>query len=360
MGYVSVKLIMGLELHSPRLCFVGPLTGGTPGKVITQGEILAQAFARAGYPVLGVSTRPNRLARLLDIAWTLWVQRGEIDVQILQVYSGASFVIADLASALGKRLGQKLVCVLHGGNLPEFARRHPAWVRRVLRRADRLVAPSPFLARELEWLGLPVRVIPNHIDLAQYPYHGRSKLRPRLFWMRTFHPIYNPEMAVRVVARLCADVPDIHLTMAGSPDVSLAEVKRLAERSGVAERITFSGFLDQTAKILLASQHDIYLNTNRIDNMPVTVIEMGALGLPVIATRVGGVPDIIIDGVSGLLVPDDDDLAMANAVKRLLSDPLLVERITQGGRKFAESCSWENVRWQWEQTFAELSGRMPG
>ncbi len=360
MGYVSAKLIMGPELHLPRLCFVGPLTGGTPGKVITQGEILAQAFGQAGYPVFGVSTCPNRLTRLADIAWTLWAERNRIDVQMLQVYSGASFVIAELASALGKRLGQKLVYVLHGGNLPEFARRHPEWVRRVLSRADRLVAPSAFLARELDWLGLPVQVIPNHIDLTQFPYHGRRMLRPRLFWMRTFHPIYNPEMAVRVVARLCPDIPDTHLTMAGSPDVSLAEVKRLAERLGVAEQITFGGFLDRTEKIRLASQHDIYLNTNRIDNMPVTVIEMGALGLPVIATRVGGVPDIITDGESGQLVPDDDDLAMAEAVKRLLNDPTMAGRFAQAGRRFAESCSWENVRRQWEEVFAELSGPMPG
>lgn len=347
---------MSPALHAPQLCFVGPLTGETPGKVITQGEILAQAFARAGYPVLSVSTRSNRLARLFDIAWTLWRQRSRIDVQLIQVYSGASFVIADLASALGKRLGQKLVCILHGGGLPEFARRHPAWVRRVLRRADKLVAPSPFLQRELDWLGLPVRVIPNHIDLALFPYHRRTNLRPRLLWMRTFHPIYNPEMAVRVVARLQRQAPDIRLTMAGSPDVSLAEVKRLAGRLGVAEPIDFVGFLDQTEKIHLASHHDIYLNTNRIDNMPVTVIEMGALGLPVIATSVGGVPDIITHGESGLLVPDDDDLAMAEAVKRLLHEPALAGRLSQAGRRFAERCAWENVRQQWEHTLTELFG----
>lgn len=340
-----------------KLCFIGPLTGNTPGKVVTQGDILAEAFRQDGYPVIAVSTRPNRLARLIDIAWTLWTQRNRIEVQMLQVYSGPSFVLADLASTMGKALGQRLIYILHGGNLPDFSRRHPAWVSRVLRRADLLVAPSPFLARELAWLGLPVRVISNHINLSLFPFYQRVKLTPRLFWMRTFQPIYNPEMAVRVIARLKPGYPDVHLTMAGSSQESLTEVKRLAESLGIAGRIMFPGFVDQLSKVQLASQHDIYLNTNRIDNMPVTVIEMGALGLPVVSTCAGGLPDMIVDGESGLLVPEDDDCAMADAVKRLLSEPGLAERLSQAGRKFAESCSWENVRLQWEQTLGELDGQ---
>jgi glycosyltransferase involved in cell wall biosynthesis len=345
---------MTVAQPSPRLCFVGPLTGSAPGRIPTQGENLAQAFARAGYRVLSASARASRLARLADIAWTLWAQRGQIDVQMLQVYSGRSFLVADLASALAKALGQKLVAVLHGGNLPEFARRHPAWVRRVLRRADRLVAPSPFLARELAWLGLPVQVIPNHIDLPRYPFKRRARPAPRLLWMRTFHPIYNPEMALRVVARLRREYPDVHLVMAGAADISLDGVKRMAEGDGLTAHVSFAGFLDQAAKVQVASQQDIYLNTNRIDNMPVTVIEMAALGLPVVATRVGGLPDLVTDGVNGLLTPDDDDQAMADAVKRLLSEPGLAERLALAGRELAESCSWEKVRARWEEMLFSL------
>jgi glycosyltransferase involved in cell wall biosynthesis len=320
----------------------------------SQGDILAESLAATGFTVISVSHHPNRYARLADIIWTVWSQRSRIDIQVLQVYSGPSFLVSDIASWLGKALGQKLVFVLHGGNLPNFTRRYPAWASRVLRRADRLVAPSQFLARELAWLGQPVQVISNHIDLSSFPYRQRSHLAPRLFWMRSFHPIYNPEMAVRVVARLSPEFPDIHLTMAGSSDISLKAVMRLAERCGVKEQISFAGYLDLTAKIQIASEQDIYLNTNHIDNMPATVIEMSALGLPVVATFVGGLPDMITDGESGLLVPDDDDFAMAEAVKRLLSEPGLAERLSQAGRKFAERCTWENIQSQWEQILFEI------
>ena len=340
--------------HLPRLGFVGPFTGSTPGKVITQGEILAQSLARSGYPVLIVSTRPKRLRRMLDILWTLWAQRAQIDIQVVQVFSGPSFVIADLASAMGVALGKKQIFILHGGNLPAFSRRYPGWVRRVLNRADRLVAPSPFLARELARLGRSIQVVPNHIDLSLFPYRRRTRVKPRLFWMRNFHPLYNPHMAVRLVAQLSREIPNVQLTMAGAGNHFLPEVKRFAERLNVAGRINFAGFLDLTSKIRLAGQHDIYLNTNHVDNMPVTVIEMAALGLPIVATCVGGVPDIIQDGVNGLLVPDDNDLAMAEAVRHLIDKPELADQLSQAGRRLAESCAWEKVEGQWRQIIAEV------
>jgi glycosyltransferase involved in cell wall biosynthesis len=161
-------------------------------------------------------------------------------------------------------------------------------------------------------------------------------------------------MAVRLVVRLIRDVPDVHLTMAGSGGYYLPEIRRFAESMNVAGQIAFAGFLDSAQKIHLADQHDIYLNTTHVDNMPVTVIEMGALGLPVVATCVGGVPDILQDEVNGLLVPDDDDLAMTEAVRRLISEPGLADQLSLAGRSLAEGCSWEKIEGQWGQLISEV------
>src|SRR5207249_3285499 len=102
-----------------------------------------------------------------------------------------------------------------GGAMPEFAARHPGWNRRVLSRARALVAPSKFLAREMAPHGFDCRVIPNVIEIECYPYRHRARLLPRLFWMRTFHPIYNPEMAIRTLAELRKTVSDATLVMGG-------------------------------------------------------------------------------------------------------------------------------------------------
>ena len=120
--------------------------------------------------------------------------RKTIDVLIVEVYSGLSFLMADVVSLFGKRI--PLIGVLHGGNLPDFAKRYPRWTTRVLSRFDRMVAPSAFLAREICRQSLNVGVISNVVDVEDYPFTLRSRVAPKFLWMRSFHPTYNPAMAV--------------------------------------------------------------------------------------------------------------------------------------------------------------------
>jgi glycosyltransferase involved in cell wall biosynthesis len=273
---------------------------------------------------------------------------------ILDVFSGASFVIADIASLLGKWFGKPVVMVLRGGALPEFIGRFPRWAGRVLGRADVIVAPSEFLARVATGRGLRPRVIPNVINLSVYPYRHRQKVNPRIFWMRSFHSIYNPSMAVRVMARLRTAMPEASLVMAGQDKGLQSTVEQMAERLELKSAIRFPGVLDMAGKAHEGDAADIFLITNRVDNMPVTAVEACAMGMPVVATAVGGIPDLLTDGDTGLLVPDDNDEAMARAIHRLVSEPGLADRLSANGRKLAERSSWERIRPMWERVFAEL------
>jgi L-malate glycosyltransferase len=345
------------SLYMFRLCFVGPMIGRHPGYVTTQGEILGDHFASAGYPVISVSTSPSRYVRLLDIVTTLMRRRHDVDIQCLQVFGGPSFVVEDLASWFGRRFGQRIIMVLRGGAMPEFMACHPQWTRRVLSRADALVAPSAFLARAVVPYGFQAQVIPNVVDLSKYPYRPRQAIGPRLFWMRSFHPVYNPLMAVRVLARLRSTMPMASLVMAGQDKGLEFATRRLAEELGLNGAVHFPGFLDMAAKVKEGDAADIYINTNHVDNMPVTVVEACAMGLPVVATAVGGVPDLLTDGETGLLVPDNDDQAMTAAIQRLLNDPALATRLSTNGRQLAERSSWEQVRPLWERIFAEVMAR---
>ncbi len=338
----------------PRLCFVGPMIGRRPGHVVTQGLVLHDHFARAGYEATAVSSALGRFARLLDTVVTLVRTRREIDILILDVYGGRSFVIEDVASWLGRRFGGRLVLLLHGGALPGFLEAFPRWSRRVLRRADAIVAPSEYLSREVRARGFRCRVIPNLVDVTRYPYRHRHNLGPRLFWMRTFHDIYNPGLAVRVLARLRADHPGATLVMAGQDKGMETEVRRLARALGVEDAVRFPGFLDMAGKVREGSAADIFVNTSRIDNMPVAILEAGALGLPVVSTAVGGIADLLRDGENGLLVPDDDEERMLAAVRRLLAEPALAARLSANGRALAEGSGWKRVRPLWESLFLEL------
>lgn len=334
------------------------MTGSHPAGITTQGEILFQHFAREEPGrYVACSDKRNRYHRLWDMVATLLRGRQQIGIQCLSVFSGPSFVVADICSKLSKTLGQKLILHLHGGGLADLFTRRPRWADRVLSRADVIVAPSNFFARAVMDLGFQARIIPNMIDLELYPYRERSSIQPRLFWMRSFHPTWNPDMAVRVLHHLRHSGIEATLVMGGKDKGYLPQTRNLAGQLGVLDSVRFPGFLDHDAKVREGEAADIFLNTNRIDNTPVAVIEACAMGIPVISTNVGGVPDLLTDGQTGLLVSSDDAEAMARAVQKLVNDPELCRKLSVNGRKLAESCSWSVVRPEWLKLFAAVSAQ---
>lgn len=324
----------------PRVGFLGPMLGSNPGWAVGQGEVLAGLLARDGWEVRTASHRVNRWLRLADVATSPWRWRGRVDVLVLMVFSGPAFRLVEAASAAASRLGMPMVLWLHGGSLAEFAGRHPDRVRRVLERGRALVAPTKFLAEPFG-----ARVIPNVVDLDQYPYRHRPHVAPRLLWMRTFHELYRPDLALRVLERLKGT--GATLTMAGQDKGLLTETRRRAEQMGLDVR--FPGFLDAEGKRREFAAHDVFLNTNRVDNAPVSVLEAAAFGLPVVTTDVGGIPHLLRDGEEALLVPEGDAEAMASAVRRLLDEPGLAGRLSAAGREVAERSSWLQVRPLWEE-----------
>jgi glycosyltransferase involved in cell wall biosynthesis len=343
----------------PRLCFVGPMLGRNPGWVTTQGEVLADLFSADGWTVLETSKQASRVVRLLDTVSCLIRWRRSIDIVVLSVFSGRAFVMADVTSTLARLLRLPVVMVLHGGNLPTFRTQHPRWVQRVLRRAALLVAPSTFLARDADTPEGLVEIIPNVINLSVSEFKERSNVEPRLLWMRTFHPIYNPSLAVRVADRLRVRWPSMTLTMAGQEKGLTEAVKAEAHERELDGFVDFPGFLGPAEKSKAFDKHDIYLHTNHVDNTPVSLLEAAAAGLPIVATEVGGIPHLLEHEHTALLVPDDDDEAMAAAIERLLTEPLLADKLSRNGRALAERSAWPAVLTMWEQVLARVEAQRP-
>ncbi len=348
----ALNLIMNpRKVH---ICFVGNMLGRNSGYVTTQGQIVADLLAAEGVRVTCVSSKINRFLRLAEIIATIVKNHRNFDVLVLEVYSGLGLIIADVAGRFGKMFRLPLIMVLHGGNLPEFIERHSRWTKRVLNRADSLVAPSAFLAERIGAFGYQITQIPNVIDLDNYPFRERGRIKPRLIWMRSFHSIYNPEMAIEVLAELRRSFPQATLTMAGVDKGLEDKIKRMADDAGLSDAVRFPGFLNATEKSREFAAADIYLNTNRIDNMPVSVVEACAFGLPVVATRVGGLPYLIKHRENGLLVPNENVKAMTSAIKELLDNPDLTRSISLGARRLAERSAWTRVRLDWEEILSKV------
>ena len=344
-----------------RVGIVGPLLGHHPGWVISQGERLAERLRADDFEVLTTSGRIRRIPRAIDMARTMRSWRGRVDVVVVMVFSGPGFVMTDLASRSARSLGVPLVLWLHGGNLPAFARRHPRWVQRVLGRAEILVAPSRYLLDAAGLANPPARrrpvVISNVLPGDLPPFESRERLvRPglRLLWMRTFHPLYRPDLAVEVLGRLLEHHPDACMTMAGQ-DQGRDHVERLAADRGLTDHIRFAGFLDGRGKALAFREHDVFLNTSAADNAPVSLIEAAANGLPIVSTAIGGIPELFPDGERALLAPDPAGLA--EAVERLVADPSLAASLAASAHERARNCTWERVGPQWEELLRQVASR---
>ncbi len=338
------------------ICFLGNMLGRNEGFITTQGQIVADLFENDGCRVTSASSKLNRAARLTEIVQTLVKGRKKFDVVLIEVYSGMNFVVANTVATLCKMFGLPLILVLHGGNLPEFIKKYPRWTRSALDKADVIVAPSRFLAEQIGKWGYQIKVIPNVVDISQYEFRKRSKISPKLIWMRSFHSIYNPEMAIRVLQRLCQRGQDATLTMAGKDKGLEDSLKQMAEELELSDRVRFVGFLDSENKLRELAESDIYINTNRIDNMPVSIVEARALGLPVVSTDVGGLPYLINHREDGLLVPDDDFKAMVKNIELLLDNPDLTRKISRNGRAIAEKSDWSKVQGEWENLILQVAG----
>lgn len=341
---------------APRILFVGPMLGVHPGWVPNPAEILAPNFSKEGYVCLLTSRVLNRYARLVDMMYTLVCERAKYDIVSLQVYAGASFIVDDIASRMAVLLGKKIVMVLHGGDLPVFMKRFPRWSYWVFKRANMIVTPSAYLQGALSQYGFESQVIPNMLNMKKYTFRLRNHVQPRLFWMRTFYEYCHPEFAVQVLEQLSICYPNAVLTMAGQDAGLLEPTRELVNKKGLQDKVCFAGFLNDEGKQLHFGSHDIYLNTNRIDNMPIAVVEAAAFGLPVVAMSVGGIPYLLKDGQTGLLTKFGDINAMVDAVCRLLEQPQLAAHISARGREMAERSAWENVFPVWDKIYRQVLG----
>jgi glycosyltransferase involved in cell wall biosynthesis len=213
------------------------------------------------------------------------------------------------------------------------------WLR-LPRQADVYVAPSRFLLEKVVELGLDrsrFRVSPNFIDLGAFdsivrelPSAGRAGTDGLLYFGRL-----SPEKGVAVLIRAMADLPECRLVVAGDGP-ERHELERLAE-SAAPGRISFVG-RRSTPEVLSALRECriVIVPSVWYENCPYAILEAFAAGKPVVASRIGGIPELVEDGATGRLVPPGDAGALAEEVRRLWNDRHEARRLGENARAHIE------------------------
>jgi glycosyltransferase involved in cell wall biosynthesis len=332
---------------SPRLAYFG-------------NQLERHGFSRTGidylstllaedFDLVTASHERNQLLRFADMVNVL-LKNSDRDIVLIDTYSTRAFHFASLIGTLCRRMKIRYVPILHGGDLASRLERSPKLCKALFGNSFRNVAPSLFLQTVFHDHGFTACVIPNPLHLDDYEFTLRSRVQPKLLYVRAFAQTYNPKLAVRVLKRLLEKFDSATLCMVGpDKDGSRAEVEALAYEMGVHDQIRFTGKLSPRTWRELSREYDIFINTTDVDNAPVSVVEAMALGLPVISTKVGGIPYLVSHGEDGLLVDQNSVDQFTAAVSKLVAEPGLVHRLSVNGRDKAMSFSAENVREHWRR-----------
>lgn len=333
-------------------------------------ETLRRRLSEDGLTVVSVATNPQldgalaclgrvRLVRGM-IGWCryAWALRRLVRVDLVHVFAASwlnFFLFAVPAVVLGRLLRRRVVLHYHGGGAGPFMRRCGWLVMPFLSAVDRLVVPSCFLAEVFSAWGLRVEIIANSVDVARVPatVHAGDQV---VLSCRILSPLYDIATAIDAFARLAETSPGSRMIVAGDgPDRGALE-RRVAAH-GLTDRVEFLGNVPHDDMAAVRERATILLNTSRVDNQPVSLIEAMAAGLAIVSTDAGGIPDLAKDGVEALLAPVGDVDALAESLQRVATDPAVRRALVAAGLERARSYRWSAVGEQWCRLHTELLHR---
>ena len=243
-------------------------------------------------------------------------------------HATSAWIAKEMLREQGRAL--PVVTTLHGTDITIVGQDHSyqAITKFSIERSDRITAVSQWLkdetTRAFGCSDCPIEVIPNFVDptvfdRARYGDALRQELgggRPVLMHISNFRPVKRVVDVIRVFARVRAQQPCVLVMVGDGPDRHAAEEE--ARRLGIAAEVRFLGKIDTVAPLFAAA--DVYVFPSESESFGLSALEALASGVPVVAARVGGVPEVVRDGVTGALLPLGDVEGMAEAVRGFL-DP---------------------------------------
>lgn len=362
-----------METSNLHIGLIGPLpppSGGMANQTRQLAELLQQEGiavtliqTNASYcPVWAGKIRGVRaIFRLFPYLMRIWLSAKNIRLFHVMANSGWSWHLYAAPVIWIAWLRRKPVIINYrGGEAEKFFNRSFFWVQPSLNRAWAIVVPSGFLQGIFKKFGFDTVIVPNIINLDRFSVQtgkrAGKKSSPHIIVTRNLEPIYDITSAIRAFALIRASLPMARLTVAGSgPERSMLE--HLVTDIGLGGSVRFTGRLDNEMLPALYQEADVMINPSLVDNMPISILEALASGVPVVSTDAGGIPFLVTHGKNALLVPPARPDTMAEAVLRVLHDPILADHLTEEGLKLAQEYTWSNVRDRLLAVYQQVLGR---
>ncbi|MBV9927403.1 MAG: glycosyltransferase [Acidobacteria bacterium] len=292
---------------------------------------------RAYYRALGL-LRPRAYRRRIDEAYRKIFERERADVVLAEYGPTGLFVMGAC-----RRLGLPLFVTFHGydasrrNTLRRFGKEYPE----LFRQAAGIFAVSRVMRERLIEFGAPderVHYVTTGANCELFDGADPASAPPLVVAAGRFVEKKAPHLTLEAFARVLRECPDARLRMIGQGPL-LRRCRKLAARLSIAHAVTFTGSLPHEAvaaemrRARLFVQHSVRAESGDSEGTPVSIQEAGAAGLPVVSTRHAGIPEVVVEGETGLLVDEGDVGGMARRMIRLLRDPAHAARLGEAGRR---------------------------
>ncbi len=288
------------------------------------------------------------LFRLIPYLFRLWRIAGQVQLFHVMANSGWAWHLFAAPVIWIARLRKTPVIVNYrGGAARSFFQKSFFWIKPSLDRADAIVVPSGFLKMVFDEYGYDTHTVPNIIDLERFSARQLVEKSdtdcPHIVVTRNLEAIYDNATAIRAFHGVKQSISGATLTVAGAgPEESMLNM--LVSELGLQDAVQFTGRIDNDAIAALYQSADLMINASLVDNMPISILEALASGVPVVSTDAGGIPYLVEDGKTALLVPKKDPGAMTAAMLRVLQCPDLAEDMRRNGIASLECYTWGSVK----------------
>jgi glycosyltransferase involved in cell wall biosynthesis len=328
-----------IRAHIERLPAKTVLIAGRPPRI--ESRTVLSMPERAAYKMRRALLREG-LGRETTAAYVRAFRRHGVEA-VLAEYGTTGVLVMDAC----RQLGLPLTVHFHGydASVRSLLEENAEAYREMFRRAAAIIAVSEAMRRKLISLGAPpanVHLIPCGVDCTAFDGSDPASAPPVLLAVGRFIEKKAPHITIEAFSKAHRVLPQARLRMVGDGPL-LDDCRRLAKTLGIGDAVTFLGaqshavVRDEMRRARSFVQHSVEAANGDCEGMPVAILEACASGLPVVATRHAGIPDVVVDGETGFLVDERDTDAMAARMISLLHEAELARRLGEAARRRTQS-----------------------
>jgi len=320
------------------------LVGGISGQV----EILLEKFNNKSVNTTLFNTKSSNIKRFFMPIKLYFISK-DFDIFHVHGCSGLGFFPILIGVIIGKISNKKIIITYHGGGLENFINSYPKLIKYFLTQANTLTVPSIYLFDILKKNSINAVHLPNVIREDNVFFKEREKIHPKLIVTRSLEKVYNISLVIKAFEKIKKKFNEITLLIVGDGPLKSDLQKYIADNE--IKDVVFTGRVKNSEIGTMLNKADIYINPTTADNMPLSLFEAFACGLPVISTNVGGLPNFITNNENGFLINSNDVNSLIDKIEYILLNQENIRIIISNAYLTFEMYTWVNLKRDYYQLY---------